>query len=135
MDDQIVSKCKAKVGMLILRDCGELASEKCASCGIPICLDHMTNLPGKGLVCPNCADSDPDTADKHPFSRTRRRRHYHSHYGYSPYYYGHHRYYSDSDRRSVEDRNETPVENGLNEDSVSEVTDQDSFDALDTMES
>ena len=82
------AQCRAKVGMLVLRDCGAEAVAACDACGRPICRAHQCPV-AQGVSCPECAARDEQTARVTPAARTARRRSrwYRSH-RYRPYYYG-----------------------------------------------
>ncbi len=98
--------CKTKVGLLSLRDCGKLATDRCEVCGRPVCEKHLV-VHGQQSRCPECAVED-DSFGAHGFmGHWRRRRRYYSHHHYSPYYHGRDRYYSDHDYQTVDDREMT----------------------------
>jgi hypothetical protein len=94
--------CRAKKGLLFLRDCGKPAVTECSKCNRPVCRDHET-AGIEGNLCPECASADRRVTNRNA-RRWRRRHRYYSGYGYHPYYYGHHHYYSDRDYRTFEDR-------------------------------
>jgi hypothetical protein len=95
-------QCRAKVGMLVLRDCSSQAVAACDVCGRPICKFHLTRL-GNQVSCPECAVENPQARRERPVRRARRRRRWYRGYGYRPYYYGpyYHHYYSDHDYRTL----------------------------------
>jgi hypothetical protein len=93
--------CKAKVGLLVLKECGRVAVGSCAICGIPICTRHQVAAP-QGAACPDCAARDEKMEPRGNVGRARRRSSYYSHYGYYPLFYGHH--YNDHDRQAFDDR-------------------------------
>ncbi len=82
------AQCQAKVGMLVLRDCGQTAAAACDTCGRPVCRSHQTPVAA-GIACPECAAQDQGIADQGQVKRARRRRRWYSSYGYRPYYYHH----------------------------------------------
>lgn len=97
--------CKAKIGLLFLRDCGSMVINNCTTCGRPICKKHSIESE-KGVVCPECAAPSKNIKNNSALNSTRRRNNYYSGYGYSPFYYGHNRYYSDNDYRTFDDSKE-----------------------------
>ena len=134
------AQCRAKVGMLVLRDCGAEAVAACDACGRPICRAHQCPV-AQGVSCPECAARDEQTARVTPAARTARRRSrwYRSH-RYRPYYYGgyghRHHYYSDGDYRTF-DRGEAgeaeaPAEGPAEEaGALAEAEDPDAADGFD----
>ncbi len=97
-DDQM---CKAKVGLLFLRDCGSIVKDNCGQCGRPVCRDHLVKGES-GFVCSECAAKTKGMSKKpNAVSTFNRNRYYHS-YGYSPWYFGHSHYYSDRDYQTFE---------------------------------
>jgi hypothetical protein len=106
--------CRVKVGLLILRDCKEPAVAECCRCGRAVCGLHQVLRP-QFTYCPECAaqveqsGQDPNAVPAAPvpptagalpdanLERVRQRQEYYRDYGYCPYYYGHHYYFSDSD--------------------------------------
>lgn len=88
---EIERPCRAKIGLLILRDCGAPSKTLCV-CGRPICRQHRTRGPD-GDLCPECALRQQVGKHALPVRRARQRRHYYSNSRYRPYYYG----YSDRD--------------------------------------
>ncbi len=143
MSDPGVNNCKAKKGLLVLRECGAPAVGACGGCGIPICQKHQT-INTQGVVsCPDCAANDPNVVSRGQVGRSRRRRSYYGHYGYSPYYYGHHHHYHDRDHSSVDHSDNVadagagagagaPTDAGVGADAGAEL---DGFDEFDDMES
>ena len=96
--------CQAKKGLMFLRDCGAPAIAACHLCGRPVCSAHQVK-DEKGSICPECASQAETTTTEQQdgttttttagttgipnvVSRSRYRRRYYSHYGYSPFYYG-----------------------------------------------
>ncbi len=99
-----VGPCRAKKGLLFLRDCEAPASALCTRCGRTICHEHTVKLAA-GPLCPECAaqmDDGQRAATSPVVMRAARRRRSYAYHGYLPYYYGHHRYYSDSDFRTFD---------------------------------
>lgn len=119
--------CKAKIGLLFLRDCGSPVKTNCTLCGRPICRDHCIDSE-KGVVCPECGAGSKQVQKNAHVENARMRNNYYSGYGYSPYYYGYHHYYSDNDYRTFDDR-ETVYEEPPTD------SPDDFFDAEDHMES
>lgn len=97
--------CKAKVGLLFLRDCGSIVKNNCSTCGRPVCKKHSIDSE-KGVLCPECAAQAKNIPKSAALNSTRRRNDYYNGYGYSPYYYGYNRYYSDSDYRTFDESKE-----------------------------
>lgn len=114
--------CKAKIGLLFLRDCGSMVINNCTTCGRPVCKKHSIESE-KGVVCPECAVPFKNIKNSSALNSTRRRNNYYSGYGYSPFYYGHNRYYSDSDYRTFDNSKE------IYEEPPSDISD--SFDDTD----
>ena len=54
MDDRLTNKCRAKVGMLVISECGRAASANCSLCGRPVCGRHKCTS-SRGTVCPECS--------------------------------------------------------------------------------
>ena len=52
-----MQQCRAKVGMLVLRECARPASGKCSSCGLPLCGRHKMES-ARGVLCPGCASRE-----------------------------------------------------------------------------
>ena len=132
--------CKAKVGLLVLRECKKTASAACSLCGIPVCAKHQA-IVSQGVACPNCASNDPNYKDSSDSRRWRRRSRYYDNYHYYPYYYDHHHgyyhdHYHDRDYHSVENRDENISEEAAAAGtSDAEVMDDSDFDDFDSMES
>lgn len=100
-DDQT---CKAKTGLLFLRDCGSIVKHKCMHCGRPVCREHSIETQ-MGTACPECSAPVKDLKDNNPAVRhAADRNHYYNAYGYAPYYYGYTHYFSDHDFHTFEDR-------------------------------
>lgn len=128
MDDYRDSQtCKAKVGLLFLRDCGSIVKTNCVLCGKPICRKHSVETE-KGVVCPECAAPSDKIKNSRAVNNARQRSNFYSDYGYNPYYYGNNLYYSDNDYRTFDDTQtvyeEPPSDTG-----------DDFFDNDDSMES
>ncbi len=138
MYDPGSGNCKAKKGMLVLRECGEPATASCSMCGIPVCQKHVVPTE-QGVACPECAamKTKIPQGPQGVVGRARRRRSYYGHYGYSPYYYGYHgyggrHYWSDDDYDSMDERED--VSEDLAEDMEADGDDAD-LDDFDDMES
>ncbi|MDX2154113.1 MAG: hypothetical protein SFV54_25460 [Bryobacteraceae bacterium] len=65
--------CQAKIGLLVLRPCGEPVAAICPGCGLPLCATH-----GIGGQCPDCRlatgnldEDDPggDAVTRHQYYR------------------------------------------------------------------
>ncbi|MBF0496113.1 MAG: hypothetical protein HQK58_05990 [Deltaproteobacteria bacterium] len=115
--------CRSKKGLLFLRDCAESASAWCGRCGRPICSRHQMMVESL-LACPECAavakeegpqnseytsdweDVYASTADapRSAVSETQERNRLYVEFGYIPFFYGSHHYYSDSDFQTFDNR-------------------------------
>lgn len=106
------TQCRAKVGLLFLRDCGGVAVDKCAVCGRALCKQHRVDaVTGSGYWCPECAAQKSDAnVDEPSVARVRNRTSYYHDYHYIPYYSGMHRFYSDRDYRTFDDREQVTVD-------------------------
>ncbi|MBF0549809.1 MAG: hypothetical protein HQK60_04675 [Deltaproteobacteria bacterium] len=123
MKDFSQLSCRSKKGLLFLRDCAELASAWCGRCGRPICSRHQMMVESL-LACPECAaalekegpqDSEY-TADwsevsepvadrpQDGVSEVQERNRFYVEFGYIPFFYGSHHYYSDSDFQTFDNR-------------------------------
>ena len=99
MEGQDSGLCRAKVGLLSLRDCNRMAPVNCSQCSRAVCDKHQVRVTD-GFLCPECAAQSPDLSQKNRAARrAHRRNRYYGGYGYSPYYYGHSHYFSDHDYR------------------------------------
>lgn len=96
--------CRAKIGLLVLRDCGAEARELCPSCSRPICKQHRVKT-ATGIRCPECCAKDQQATEVLPVRRARQRDAYYDRYDYRPYYYGydHTPYFHDYDYRTFDD--------------------------------
>ena len=93
MDElSVYGSCHARVGLLVLRDCGKPAVGGCRQCGRTVCAKHQVEGE-EGILCPDCAalqmkDTEEyrrsDRWDDPMWVRTTM---YH-HYGYAPVYMG-----------------------------------------------
>ena len=131
--------CRAKVGLLFLRDCGEIATETCTVCGRAICRRHECDT-SRGTTCPECGAQDRNAQSKGSVQSVRRRRGWYGAHGYYPYYYGHHSYYSDGDYRAFDDDEMVEHEPASAEDAeafdeMGDGFEQDQFEADDLTES
>ncbi len=102
MEERHSTTCRAKVGLLFLRDCGRIPKTECSNCGRPVCSEHKIKAD-EGYLCPECGSKNRKTARNGAAASSRHRRGYYDRHGYSPYYYGHHHYYSDRDYRTFDD--------------------------------
>ncbi len=114
------SGCKSKVGLLFLRDCNRPVHGQCKKCNRPICKEHRIKIEDQGAYCTECANALEEDYDDPALYRTSRRYYYYDSYGYEPIYYGSHRYYSDHDYRTFDDRDEYVVDpdEGMAEDAA-----------------
>jgi len=109
-----MATCIVRSGFLTLRDCGNPAATKCATCGRPVCSTHLSASSGF-TVCLECA-SQKSTGEGVPESENydsdwayRYRRHYYGR-GYVPIYMGS-SIYDDYDTRSFDsDMNDTALD-------------------------
>ena len=88
--------CRAKMGLLFLRDCERPAKGTCTICGRPVCGQHTVKSEA-GPLCPECGTRKRELRNRPSVHRTRTSRRYHHIHHYDPIYYGHHHYYSDAD--------------------------------------
>jgi hypothetical protein len=79
--------CRAKKGLLSLRECGKHALSSCESCGTGLCEDHQV-LTGHGVFCPDCAAQDDRFSDLEDERLQRARYRRDSGYYDGGYYYG-----------------------------------------------
>jgi hypothetical protein len=126
MFDPGSAPCKARVGLLVLRVCGEPAAAACTRCGLPLCSQHMLIAPDGGPRCAECALQDPEMASNPELRRSRLRDEYYDDYGYDPYVLGGAGYYSDRDRETMAadrdappDSEHAPVDGEATEEEVS----------------
>jgi hypothetical protein len=94
--------CHARVGLLVLRDCGKPAVASCHLCGRALCEAHQV-LTEEGPTCPDCVAMRGEfhtPTDEVAAARTRR--HYYNDYGYTPHYAGNTHFYSDTDYRTFD---------------------------------
>jgi hypothetical protein len=101
MFDPGSESCKARVGLLVLRVCGEPAAGACTGCGLPLCSQHMLTGSDGTPRCPECAIQDPNMATNPELRRSRQRDQYYDDYGYEPYDLGGPGYYSARDRETM----------------------------------
>lgn len=133
-----MGKCAVKRGIVALRDCGNEASDACATCARAICREH-TKIRGAELLCVECfargereneqrpgtsAAAKPATAKNAPAAAEESwedaswpyyyRHGYYTTSYYHPFYTGiyNDNYYSDYDVRSFSE----PAAGDLNED-------------------
>lgn len=114
--------CRAKIGLLVLRECGDAVLEACRKCNIPLCAKHSVTT-FEGIACPDCAaqESGSDatkegamagaaagvaagTLGAGALGRARWRRGYHDRFGYTPMLFGRRGYYTDRDRAALEEQ-------------------------------
>ena len=126
--------CKAKVGLLFLRDCGGVVQTNCVLCKRPICRNHCVESE-QGIVCPECGASLKHTADDPRVDKATRRNRYYRDYGYSPFYYGSYHYYSDMDYQTFEHDDQTGQDGEGPRDGLSEDLETGGFEPDDFMES
>jgi len=139
MFDPGTGNCKAKKGLLVLRECGQPAVGACGKCGIQVCQQHQVLISQTGAVlCPDCAAQDEKMAPTGHVGRSRRRSRYYSHYGYYGGHHHDHDYFNGRDQSSVQ----TPgpqtagVGAGASADAKGGVdADRDDLDDMDSMES
>ena len=114
-----MATCRHKVGLLSLRDCGEMAVSQCTDCNRPVCQKHrkMVTKEGKGeVLCIECylQQVSEEKAINAGIDREYRRRSFYRSTGYRPYYYGHYRRYRHDDYDYFD--RETEAEYGAAED-------------------
>lgn len=104
-----MEKCRYKVGILNLRDCGADAPGLCGSCSRPVCMRHGKGVAGReGIFCPECRlDLEKGGKQGQPVDgdenlAMQRRSMYHSS-GYSrPFFFGAPGVYGSDDYRAFE---------------------------------
>ncbi|MBN1106019.1 MAG: hypothetical protein JXL84_21595 [Deltaproteobacteria bacterium] len=108
MFDPGSESCRARVGLLVLRVCGEPATAACTLCGLSLCSQHILIGQDGAPRCPSCALQDPDMASRPEFRRSRVRDEYYHDYGYEPHVLGGAGYYSAGDRASMDADRDAP---------------------------
>ena len=71
--------CQARMGLLVLRDCGDPATGFCGQCGKAICAAHQT-----GTSCPECAVAQGQDASDPNAQQAASRNAYYQQYGQAP---------------------------------------------------
>mgnify|MGYP003597800442 CR=1 FL=1 len=51
--NELIMNCQVKIGLFILKECGELADATCESCGTNICSKHSKHF-SEQILCPEC---------------------------------------------------------------------------------
>jgi hypothetical protein len=108
-DETSYGICHARVGLLVLRDCGKPAVANCRLCGRSLCDAHQV-LTEDGATCPECIARQEQfgtPADAATAARSRNR--YYALYDYDPFYTGSFHYYSDHDYRTLDARPSSQV--------------------------
>jgi len=101
-DETSYGICHARVGLLVLRDCGEPAVANCRQCGRSLCGAHQV-LTEDGPTCPECiARQEQFGTPTDAATAARSRNRYYDRYGYDPFYTGSSHYYSDHDYRTLD---------------------------------
>ncbi len=99
-------KCKYKVGLLNLQDCGKEGVTVCASCNRPVCGAH-SKIFEKSTLCMECfVNKVPDKDDKAVDDESRAARRRNLIYGaaaFHPYYFGTGRRYAHDDYTYFDD--------------------------------
>jgi len=94
-----MARCRHKIGLLSLRDCGNPVVGLCVDCNRPVCDKHMKDTD-RGTVCLECFTQNlEDQEMSGEAARVYHRRTYYHSTGYYPYYYGHSLRYGDDDYR------------------------------------
>ncbi len=85
-----MAKCRYKVGLLNLRDCGSEAETQCATCNRPVCGEHLRHAQDGTVQCLECfSEGLPEgSAADRGVDRLRYRRSIYGHSHYHPYYMG-----------------------------------------------
>ena len=103
-DDTNHGSCHARVGLLIVRDCGKPAVANCLLCGRALCVVHQV-FTEDGPTCPECIARDEQFGTPtEAVVAARSRNRYYSLYNYDPSYSGTSHYYSDHDYRTLDAR-------------------------------
>jgi hypothetical protein len=139
MFDPGTGNCKAKKGLLVLRECGQPAIGACGKCGIPVCQQHQIIISQTGMVyCPECAAQDAQMAPTGHVGRARRRTRYYTHYGYYGGHWHTHDYFTERDHAAVQHPagKAAGVSAGATADAAGGVdADHDDLDDMDALES
>lgn len=103
-------KCKYKVGLLNLQDCGAENAIPCGDCGRPVCAAHYRQAQDK-MVCLECFTKQmpgdkPYVGQDETIRNAFWRRSMYSG-GYRPYYYGHGVMYGNDDYEYFDQRTRT----------------------------
>jgi hypothetical protein len=108
--------CHARVGLLVLRDCGRPGVASCHLCGRSLCLAHQV-LTEQGPTCPDCVGQQEQFggAPTEAAATARSRNQYYDSYGYTPFYTGSSHYYSDRDYRTFDRQPASEVEQASTE--------------------
>ncbi len=97
--------CRMKVGLLVLRTCGEEAVDTCSTCGRPICPKHR--IKQSGLVqCLDCALDGPMESESPRLWQAYERRVRYRAARYHPLYLSDSGYYGEDDYRVFDERGE-----------------------------
>jgi hypothetical protein len=107
-----MGKCRFKIGLLNLRDCGNDAIYQCGECNRPICSHHFKEAAGGIKLCLEChASKLPEgAAADEDVNRLRYRNSIYHAAHYRPYYFDHGPSYGLDDYESFEDGEGTETE-------------------------
>lgn len=99
-------KCKYKVGLLNLQDCGKEGVAACSSCNRPVCGAH-SRVSAQGTLCLECyinkvPEQKGETGDPEYLAARRRSMIYHA-AAFHPYYFGAGRRYGYDDYTYFDD--------------------------------
>ncbi|HOT46686.1 MAG TPA: hypothetical protein PLM53_10795 [Spirochaetota bacterium] len=105
-----MAKCKYKVGLLNLQDCGKEGVTVCASCNRPVCGAH-SRIHERSTLCLECfVNKVPEQKDKGPgpgedaeYRAARRRNLIYGATAFHPYYFGRSRSYGYDDYTYFDD--------------------------------
>lgn len=71
--------CQARMGLLVLRECGDPSTGVCGHCGKALCAAHLV-----GTSCPECAVAQGEDATGPTAQEAASRNAYYQHYGQAP---------------------------------------------------
>lgn len=86
--------CQARMGLLVLRECGAPAMGFCGSCGKSVCATHQV-----GSSCPDCGMLDQQNQEDPVAQDAATRNSYYQEYGEPEF--GHGNYFSEGDNSAL----------------------------------
>ncbi len=85
--------CRAKIGLLVLRDCGAPSRTECVLCSRGLCGEHRQKGT-EGDLCPECALTQGAPIRTASLARAHQRHRFYAEHHYRPWFY--HRHYGHS---------------------------------------